>query len=123
MDREYYKRPIDTLSGGNQQKAIIARALVSDAKCLLLFDPTRGVDVGTKQNIYRVIYDFADNGGAVLFYSTEIPEIVKLCDRCAVFYNNQIIAELYDEALSEPAILEAMLGYTGERGGVSLGDE
>ena len=69
---------IDTLSGGNQQKAILARALMARPKCLLLFDPTRGVDVGTKQTIYRVIRAFVREGGAALLYSTELDELVHL---------------------------------------------
>lgn len=121
LDKNYYNRPIDALSGGNQQKAIIARTLLIDSPCLIFFDPTRGVDVGTKQNIYRVMRDFANSGKAILFYSTEISEIVELCERCAVFYNNEIITLLDNEELSEAVILEAMLGYSGKQGGITHG--
>ena len=58
-----------------------------------------------------VISDFANNGGSVLFYSTELSEIVGLCDRCAVFYMNQIVTEIQQNELTEPAILKAMLGF------------
>lgn len=115
LHKKYYNKNIEALSGGNQQKAIIARALTSNAKCLLLFDPTRGVDQSTKTNIYNVISDFADNGGSVLFYSTELSEIVGLCDRCAVFYMHQIVEEIPHEDLNEPAILKAMLGFADKK--------
>ncbi|MBN1636331.1 MAG: sugar ABC transporter ATP-binding protein [Deltaproteobacteria bacterium] len=115
LDNNYYGMPIDALSGGNQQKAIVGRALLSNAKCLLLFDPTRGVDIGTKQNIYQVIRDFSNAGGSVLFYSTELPEIVGLADRCAVFYRKKVVTEISHDCLSEPAILEAMLGMSPDR--------
>ena len=81
---------ISALSGGNQQKALIMRVLLSGARTLILFDPTRGVDVGTKQVIYDVIRRFAQEGGSVLIYSTELPELVKLSNRCLVMYRGRI---------------------------------
>ncbi|PPQ35683.1 sugar ABC transporter ATP-binding protein [Rhodopila globiformis] len=104
------KLPIAALSGGNQQKAVLARALASGARCLLLFDPTRGVDVGAKQSIYRMIQGFAAAGGAVLFYSTELDELVHLCDRCLVIYRNRIAGEVPREALSQEHILALASG-------------
>lgn len=101
---------IDALSGGNQQKAILARALLVNPKCLLLFDPTRGVDVGTKFNIYRVIQEFVRDGGAVLFYSTELDELVHLCDRCIVVYQYTIAAEVPRERLSQELLLSLAAG-------------
>jgi ribose transport system ATP-binding protein len=101
---------IDALSGGNQQKAILARALLVNPKCLLLFDPTRGVDVGTKFNIYRVIQEFVRDGGAVLLYSTELDELVHLCDRCIVIYQNAIVAEVPRERLSQELLLSLAAG-------------
>ena len=101
---------IDALSGGNQQKAILARALLVNPKCLLLFDPTRGVDVGTKFNIYRVIQEFVRDGGAVLFYSTELDELVHLCDRCIVVYKYTIAAEVPRERLSQELLLSLAAG-------------
>jgi len=69
----------------------------------------------TKQNIYQVIRDFSNAGGSVLFYSTELPEIVGLADRCAVFYCKKVVTEISHDCLSEPAILEAMLGMSPDR--------
>jgi ribose transport system ATP-binding protein len=102
---------IGALSGGNQQKAILARALISGAKCLLLFDPTRGVDVGAKQNIYAMMAAFVRDGGSVLFCSTELDELVHLCDRCLVIYRNAIAGDLPREELSQDRLLSIASGF------------
>lgn len=102
---------INALSGGNQQKAVLARALMAGARCLLLFDPTRGVDVGAKRNIYAMMRGFVRDGGAILFYSTELDELVQLCDRCLVLYRNSVAGELGHEQLSQDRILSLASGY------------
>ena len=106
---------IGALSGGNQQKAILARALLAGAKCLLLFDPTRGVDVGAKQHIYAMMRGFVRGGGAILFYSTELDELVGLCDRCLVLYRGATIGELARAELSQDLILALASGHSGGR--------
>lgn len=111
LQTRYLGFRIDALSGGNQQKAVIARALGSGAGILVLFDPTRGVDVGTKQSIYRVIREFADAGGAVLLYSSEIPELIELCNRCLVLYDGQITDELSGDAITEQALISGIVGH------------
>jgi ribose transport system ATP-binding protein len=111
LSPRYLPLNVGALSGGNQQKAVLARALLTGAKCLLLFDPTRGVDVGAKQNIYGMMRAFVRDGGAILFYSTEIDELVQLCDRCLVLYRNTIAGDLDREALSQDRILSLALGY------------
>ena len=110
LSERYLSPNVDALSGGNQQKAILARALLLKPKCLLLFDPTRGVDVGTKFNIYRVIQQFVSDGGAVLFYSTELDELVHLCDRCIVVYQNAVAAEVPRAQLSQQLLLSLAAG-------------
>jgi ribose transport system ATP-binding protein len=105
---------VGAFSGGNQQKIAIAKWLLAESRVLLLFDPTRGIDVGTKSEIYRLIRAYADAGGAVLFYSTEIPELVHLADRVLVFYSGRIAAEISGDRLSEEAILRAALGTADE---------
>ena len=97
-------------SGGNQQKLVIAKWLLAGSRILLLFDPTRGVDVGTKHQIYMLMRDFADAGGAILFHSTEIPELVNMSDRVLVMYEGRIMAELAGAAIDEEAIMRAALG-------------
>lgn len=103
---------IAALSGGNQQKAVLGRALMARARCLLLFDPTRGVDVGAKQSIYRMMRAFVRGGGAILFYSTELDELVHLCDRCLVLYRNRIAGELRGPALTQERVLSMAAGQS-----------
>jgi ribose transport system ATP-binding protein len=81
----------------------------------LLYDPTRGIDVGTKNELYQLIRAYADAGGAVLFYTTEIPEIVLLADRALVFYQGAIVREIPGDQLEEEEILRAALGAQPER--------
>ena len=111
LPERFLPRSISALSGGNQQKAVLARALVAGARCLLLFDPTRGVDVGAKQSIYRMMRQFAQDGGAVLFYSTELDELVHLCDRCLVLYRQRIVAEIAADDFSQEHILSVASGH------------
>jgi ribose transport system permease protein len=107
--------PISALSGGNQQKALLARVLLSEARILVLFDPTRGVDVGTKQVIYDVIRRFAQVGGSVLIYSTELQELVQLVDRCLVVYRGSIAGELAGPNLTEAGLVALASGHGSER--------
>jgi ribose transport system ATP-binding protein len=113
LAERYLPLSISALSGGNQQKAILARALLAGPRCLFLFDPTRGVDVGAKQNIYAMMRSFVRDGGAILFYSTELDELVQLCDRSLVLYRNTIAGELGPEGLSQDRILALASGYAG----------
>ena len=115
IDRRAMWTRAGAFSGGNQQKIVIAKWLLAESRVLLLYDPTRGIDVGTKSEIYKLIRDFADAGGAVLFYSTEIPEIVHLADRAVVFYGGEICAEIPGPALSERVLLQAALGSSSSR--------
>lgn len=111
LQARYLDFRIDALSGGNQQKAVMARALHSGAGILVLFDPTRGVDVGTKQSIYRVIREFAESGGAVLMYSSEIPELMQVCNRCLVLYQGRITTELRGANITEQALISGIVGH------------
>lgn len=97
-------------SGGNQQKIAIAKWFLAGSRILLLYDPTRGIDVGTKSEIYGLMRAFADAGGAILFYSTEIPELVHLSDRVMVCYAGKIAAEIGAANLGEKVLLQATLG-------------
>ena len=98
-------------SGGNQQKIAISKWLVAQSRILLLFDPTRGIDVGTKHELYVMMRDFTNQGGAILFHSTEVPELVHLCDRVLVLYAGRIVAEIAGNKLSESAIMRPALGH------------
>ncbi len=98
--------PILSLSGGNQQKALFARALGGRAPVVLMDDPMRGVDIGTKQEVYGRLRAEADGGRTFLWYSTEMDE-VRLCDRVYVFRDGVIVAEFASEAVTEENILAA----------------
>lgn len=117
MNERYLAFPIGDLSGGNQQKALVARALGTGARTLLLYDPTRGVDVGTKQSIYAAIRAFAAQGGSVLFYSSELPEVVQLADRCLVLYGGRIFKSFEGDDIVEQELVAAMLGHAADHGG------
>jgi ribose transport system ATP-binding protein len=95
-----------TLSGGNQQKALFARALASDAKIILMDDPMRGVDVGTKLEVYAIIREEAQKGRCFLWYTTEMEEL-DYCDRAYVFREGTIVAELVAKEISEEHVLQA----------------
>jgi ribose transport system ATP-binding protein len=94
------------LSGGNQQKVLFARALASDARIVLMDDPMRGVDVGTKMEVYRLIREEARSGRCFLWYTTETEEL-KNCDRVYVFRAGAIVAELSGNDINEAKVLEA----------------
>ena len=99
-------QPILSLSGGNQQKALFARALGSDAPIILMDDPMRGVDVGTKQDVYAMVTAEADRGRTFLWYTTEVDELFH-CDRVYVFHDGRIVAEIAAADLSEEAVVQA----------------
>lgn len=108
--------PVETLSGGNQQKVVIAKWLMLDPDVILLNDPTRGIDVGTKQEIYRLMRELAGAGKAILFYSTDYSELIGCCDRVSVMYDGRVVSELEGAGLTEEAIVAASLNLheTGE---------
>jgi ribose transport system ATP-binding protein len=86
--------PVRTLSGGNQQKVVIGKWLLKQPRILLLNDPTRGIDVGTKQELYRLMRELAGTGLGILFYSTDYEELIGMCDRVLVCYGGRLIREL-----------------------------
>lgn len=98
-----------TLSGGNQQKVVLAKLLATQARILLFFDPTRGVDVGTKAEIFTLMRDLASRGFAILFFSTDLAELANVADRTLVMSYGRIAATLEGEAMTEGAILSATL--------------
>ncbi len=101
--------PVGTLSGGNQQKVAIGKWLMAAPRVLLLCDPTRGIDVGTKQEIYRLLRELADGGTAILLYTTDYDELIGLCDRVMIFYDGRVVRELAGEAINEQAIIAGAL--------------
>lgn len=100
----------NSLSGGNQQKIVIAKWLATDSKCIIFDEPTRGVDVGAKTEIYKIINELAENGVAVIVIASEMPEIIGLCDRSYVMNNGEIVGELQKEQLSEQNLIQLSMG-------------
>jgi ribose transport system ATP-binding protein len=106
--RALYK-PCLSFSGGNQQKIAMAKWLLTQSRVWLMFDPTRGIDVGTKHQIFVLMRAFAAAGGSVLFYSTDVPELVNVCDRVSVMYRGRNVGELSGDALTEENVMRKML--------------
>jgi ribose transport system ATP-binding protein len=104
--------PILSLSGGNQQKALFARALASDAAIILMDDPMRGVDISTKLEVYDIIRQEAANGRTFLWYTTETEELLH-CDYTYVFRNGMIVAEMARGELTEEKVIESSFHEAG----------
>ena len=100
------------LSGGNQQKVTIARWIAKGVQTLLLFDPTRGIDIRTKRQIYTLVRDLADQGAAVLFYTSELAEIRLACDRAVVIFNGRVVDVIDAKDADEPTLMRAAYGLT-----------
>lgn len=98
------------LSGGNQQKVVIGRWLAAGFRTLLLFDPTRGIDIQTKQQIYSLLRELAEDGASILLYSSELPEIPEVCDRILVMYDGQVVDEQDGPTATEASMLSAAHG-------------
>jgi ribose transport system ATP-binding protein len=106
------QRQARRLSGGNQQKLTLARWLAAGFTTMLCFDPTRGIDVGTKRQIYALLRELAEAGAAVLLFTSELPEIQLVCDRTIVLYRGKVTAEMPGSEADEPALLKAAHGLS-----------
>jgi rhamnose transport system ATP-binding protein len=109
--------PARTLSGGNQQKVALARWLMTNPKILILDEPTQGIDVGAKAEIYKLIVDLARHGLAILMISSETPELLALCDRIAVMAKGELAGILEREEATQHAVLDLALGHAKTSGG------
>ncbi len=110
------------LSGGNQQKVVLGKWLAIGPRVLLLDEPTRGVDVGAKHEIYRLIEDLAESGVAILFVSSEMEEILGLSDRTLVLHEGRITGELTRAQLSEEAVMQLATGAAGQTAMPAFGE-
>jgi ribose transport system ATP-binding protein len=108
--------PVGALSGGNQQKVLIAKWLMMTPRIILLNDPTRGIDVGTKQEIYHLLRKLADEGAAIVFYSTDYAELIGCCDRVLVIYDGAVRRELVGNEITERALVGSALNVETETG-------
>jgi ribose transport system ATP-binding protein len=107
---------VATLSGGNQQKVVLAKWLALSPKCLLLMDPTRGIDLPTKAQIYRLLRQLAAEGLAVVLQSTDYEELIHLCDRVYVFYNGRTVKQLTGHELTPNALIAASMNVPHSAG-------
>lgn len=104
---------VEKLSGGNQQKVVIGKGLAAEPRVILFNEPTRGIDVEAKQEIYRLIRSLAESGTAVILYSSDIMEVIGLCDRVLTLYEGKITSVLSGSNINEEAIMRGATGSTG----------
>jgi ribose transport system ATP-binding protein len=108
------KQLVRNLSGGNQQKIVIGKAMGTGSKFIVFDEPTVGVDVGAKEEIYNLMDSFVNEGGGVLMISSDLPEVIGMSDRVYVMYEGRIVKELLRNEISEETIAEYMLGSKQE---------
>ena len=99
-------QPMGSLSGGNQQKVVIGKWLISEPKILILDEPTRGIDVGVKTEIYKNMCDLAKKGMAILMISSELPEVLGMADRIYVMNNGEITGEVCKKDASQELVMK-----------------
>jgi ribose transport system ATP-binding protein len=102
--------PITSLSGGNQQKVVLAKWLEAGSDVLILDNPTQGIDIGAKADIYRLIQTLARDGKAVVVLSSELPELLKVCDRIVVMYHGRIVGSLDRSQADEQRLMQYATG-------------
>ena len=107
---------VGSLSGGNQQKVVLAKWMLTEPDVLILDEPTRGIDVGAKYEIYCAINELAKSGKAVIVISSEMPEIIGTCDRTYVLNEGQIAGELSKEELSQEKIMKCIMQHNNQKG-------
>ncbi|MDO4338192.1 MAG: sugar ABC transporter ATP-binding protein [Eubacteriales bacterium] len=103
----------NSLSGGNQQKVALAKWIVAECKCMVFDEPTRGVDVGAKTEIYKVINSLAEQGVAIIMISSEMSEIIGMCDRVIIMHNGKISGEVQKEEMTENMLIKYSMGVNG----------
>jgi len=106
--------PVKSLSGGNQQKVILGRWLLTDPDFLILDEPTRGIDVGTKTEIQKLVVKLSEEGKAVMFISSEVEEMLRTCSCMAVLRDGQKVGELKEGELDQNNIMKAIAGGGGD---------
>ena len=102
-------RPVRTLSGGNQQKVVLGKWLLNDPRVMILDEPTRGIDVGAKFEVYTLINELAANGSGVLMISSEIEELIGMCDRILIMNEGAILGEYSSAEFEREKILRTMM--------------
>jgi len=103
------------LSGGNQQKLLLAKMMLLEPEIVIIDEPTRGIDIGNKEQIYKFIADLAQNGHSIIVVSSEMPELIGLCDRIVVMRSGEIAGEVTGEDMNENEIVVLATGVSGKR--------
>lgn len=104
-----------TLSGGNQQKVVLSKWLFTGPDVLILDEPTRGIDVGAKYDIYTIINSLADSGKGVVVISSEMPELIGICDRIVVMHEGAFVGEVAGEGATQENIMRAIMRNKGKQ--------
>ena len=107
-------QPVERLSGGNQQKVVLAKWLATEPELLVIDEPTRGIDVGTKAEVHRLLSQRAAEGLAVLMVSSELLEVLGMADRILVMYEGRLTAQLSRAEADEESVIRAATGQLGE---------
>ncbi len=103
------KQSAGSLSGGNQQKVVLAKWLLTDPDILILDEPTRGIDIGAKQEVYQIINELIKQGKSIILISSELPELIGLSDRVYVLNEGKIIGELAGEGITPEKIMSKIV--------------
>jgi ABC-type sugar transport system ATPase subunit len=109
------EQKVQYLSGGNQQKVVISKVLSTDPKVLLMDEPTRGIDVGAKSEIFRIMRELSHTGVAIIMFSSELPEVIKMSDRILVMHAGKIVKELDPSTATQDQVLRYAIGEKEER--------
>lgn len=120
MNMKYrrYAQKINSLSGGNQQKFLLARAIATGCQVLIMLEPTRGIDVGAKAEIYHLLEELAKQGVSIIIVSSELPEIIQNCHRTLAVFQGRITGEIKREEMEESIIMQCATGNMTKLGGV-----
>lgn len=114
MQMASLEQPVGQLSGGNQQKVVVAKWLANRSKILMFAEPTRGVDVGARAEIYKLIHEQVEGGASVILFSSDLQEVIGMCDRVLVMRAGRVVAEV-GRGASEQHLLGLAMGSTAER--------
>ncbi|WP_373893820.1 sugar ABC transporter ATP-binding protein [Virgibacillus sp. CBA3643] len=115
-----HRQTVKTLSGGNQQKVVLAKWLLTKPKILILDEPTRGIDVGAKIEIYKLMNELVKEGFSIIMISSEMPEVLNMCDRILVFHEGKISGELNRDEATQEKILQYATGNANINGGIGI---
>jgi AI-2 transport system ATP-binding protein len=110
-----HDQPAGSLSGGNQQKVVIARSLITKPKLVILDEPTRGIDAAARGDVYKIIAQLRSEGVSIMLISSDMEEIIELSDRAVTVYQGRINGEFLKDDINQDNLMAASFGVTGEQ--------